>query len=95
VAHLSTGAHARSGHPAAIAQYLGQDNGFADAITDFSRTRPDDVPRPDVPQDAVPVTLPHQHPVSRTEGLSLFVSVTWHGFVAATRVTSGKDRTDE
>ena len=30
-------AHARSGHPAAIAEYLGQDNGFDDAITDFSQ----------------------------------------------------------
>ena len=29
-------AHARSGHPAAIAAYLGQDNGFDDAITDLS-----------------------------------------------------------
>jgi hypothetical protein len=30
-------AHARSGHPAAIAEYLGQGTGFDDAITDFSQ----------------------------------------------------------
>ena len=29
-------AHARSGHPAAIAEYLGQDTGFDKAVTDFS-----------------------------------------------------------
>jgi uncharacterized protein (DUF2252 family) len=30
-------AHARSGHPAAIAEYLGQETGFDDAVTDFSQ----------------------------------------------------------
>jgi predicted alpha/beta hydrolase len=30
-------AHARSGHPAAIAEYLGQDADFDKAVTDFSQ----------------------------------------------------------
>jgi len=30
-------AHARSGQPAAIAEYLGQDTGFDKAVTDFSQ----------------------------------------------------------